>query len=166
MSWSRLGWSKERGGMGFRDLEWFNMALLAKQGWRLLQNPDSLVATVLKEKYYPHGEFLEASLGRKPSYVWRSFWNARSLLIEGLCWRVGDRSKIRIWADKWVPKAAGGYIQSLVSILERNAKVSELLNRDTNWWDTTLIHEIFSAEEAGLICGLAVSPRSRGDRMI
>jgi hypothetical protein len=69
MSWSRLGRSKDRGGLGFRDLEWFNMALLAKQGWRLLQNPDSLAATVLKDKYYPHGEFLEASLGRKPSYV-------------------------------------------------------------------------------------------------
>jgi exonuclease III len=162
MSWSRLGRSKDRGGLGFRDLEWFNMALLAKQGWRLLQNPDSLAATVLKEKYYPHGEFLEASLGRKPSYVWRSFWNARPLLIEGLCWRVGDGSKIRIWSDKWVPKVVGGYIQSPVSILDQNAKVSELLNRDTNWWDTGLIHEIFSAEEARLICEIAVSPRSGG----
>jgi hypothetical protein len=61
-----------------------------------------------------------------------------------------------------VPKAGGGYIQSPVRILDRNAKVSELLNRDTNWWDTTLIHEVFSAEEAGQICGLAVSPRSGG----
>lgn len=34
------------------------MALLVKQGWRLLQNPDSLAAKILKEKYYPHGTFL------------------------------------------------------------------------------------------------------------
>jgi hypothetical protein len=84
MSWSKLGRPKDRGGLGFRDLEWFNLALLAKQGWRLLQNPDSLVAKILKEKYYPHSEFLDASLGRQPSYVWRSFWNARRLLTEGL----------------------------------------------------------------------------------
>jgi hypothetical protein len=66
MSWSRMGRFKERGGLGFRDLEWFNMALLVKQGWRLLQNLDSLAATILRKKYYPHGEFLDAPLRRKP----------------------------------------------------------------------------------------------------
>lgn len=73
MSWQKLGRAKEKGGLGFRDLEWFNMALLAKQGWRLLENPDRLASKILKEKYHPHGTFLEATLGRQPSYVWRSF---------------------------------------------------------------------------------------------
>ena len=65
-----------------------------------------------------------------------------------------------------MPKAVGGYIQSPVQILDRNAKVSKLLNRDTNWWDTSTIHEVFSAEEAELICGMTVSPRSGEDRLI
>jgi hypothetical protein len=166
MSWSKLGRTKERGGLGFRDLEWFNMALLAKQGWRLIQNPDSLAARILKEKYYPYGTFLDAQLGRQPSYVWRSFWNARVLLVEGLFWRVGDGQRISIWYDKWVPKAMGGYLQSPVRILDRNTKVSALLDRETNWWNVPLIHEIFSVEEAALICGMAVSPRSGVDRLI
>ncbi|XP_059451112.1 uncharacterized mitochondrial protein AtMg00310-like [Corylus avellana] len=83
MSWEKLGIAKAKGGMGYRDLESFNMALLAKQGWRLLQYPDSLVAKVFQQKYYPQGTFLNVQLGRSP-FTWRSIWNARALLNEGL----------------------------------------------------------------------------------
>jgi hypothetical protein len=77
-----------------------------------------------------------------------SFWNARSLLEEGLSWRVGDGKRIGIWTNKWVLAAPSEYLQSLVGVLDRNAKVCELLNTDTNWWNTSLIYEIFTVEEA------------------
>jgi hypothetical protein len=52
-----MGKAKEKGGLGFRDIELFNLALLGKQGWRLLQQPDSFMANFFKEKYYPNGPF-------------------------------------------------------------------------------------------------------------
>jgi hypothetical protein len=99
MSWERMGAPKNRGGMGFRDLEVFNLALLAKQGWRILTNPSSLVARVMKEKYHPRAEFLEATVGRRPSFVWSSIIKAKHLLQNAMGWRVGNGANIKIWGE-------------------------------------------------------------------
>jgi hypothetical protein len=37
MSWERLNQPKKLGGMGFRDLRCFNLAMLGKQGWKLIE---------------------------------------------------------------------------------------------------------------------------------
>jgi hypothetical protein len=91
---------------------------------------------------------LGAELGRRPSYTWRSIWNSRKLLNEGLFWRVGDGQSISIWGDKWLPKPTPHIIQSPIRSLDSSAKVCDLLDRDTNWWKIDLIHEIFHREEA------------------
>ena len=97
MSWERLVLDKRRGGLGYKDLECFNQAFLAKQGWQLIQFPDSLVAQVMKAKYYPQGDFMASSLGGHPSYAWRSVWGAKKLLQEGMRWIVGNGQSIKIW---------------------------------------------------------------------
>jgi len=98
-------------------LETFNLALLAKQGWQILQNPESLVARIYKEKYFPHVSFLEDKLGRRHSYAWRSISQARNILEVGLVRRVGNGQKISVWKDKWLPNFGTGKVQSHVSIL-------------------------------------------------
>ena len=46
MSWENMTKHKRDGGIGFRDMKCFNQALLARQCWRLIQQPDSLCARV------------------------------------------------------------------------------------------------------------------------
>jgi hypothetical protein len=67
-----MGKAKVVGGMGFRDLHLFNKALLAKQSWRLWKEPERLVANIMKAKYYPGGSILDAKVGARPSFTWRS----------------------------------------------------------------------------------------------
>lgn len=76
--------------MGFRDTHGFNLAMLAKQGWRLLMNPDSLCAQVLRAKYFANGNVLNARPKHNMSYTWRSILAGIAVLKKGLIWRIGD----------------------------------------------------------------------------
>jgi hypothetical protein len=71
------------GGFGFRDIELFNLALLAKQAWRLVQDPSSLSPLILKAVYFSNCDFLEADLGASPSKIWRAILDGREVLQQG-----------------------------------------------------------------------------------
>jgi energy-coupling factor transporter ATP-binding protein EcfA2 len=43
VTWEEVCRRKEEGGLGYRDLHLFNLAMLARQGWTIFQNPDSYV---------------------------------------------------------------------------------------------------------------------------
>ncbi|KAM1050528.1 hypothetical protein ACFX13_032990 [Malus domestica] len=49
--------AKLEGGMGFQNLYTFNLAVLAKQGWRIVQHPESLMARLFKAKDFPNTSF-------------------------------------------------------------------------------------------------------------
>lgn len=68
--WKKMCKSKFQGGLGFKDLKLFNIALLAKQGWRLVNQRDSLFYQVFKARYFPKTDFLTFKLGYNPSYAW------------------------------------------------------------------------------------------------
>lgn len=62
------------------DLEkWkpLKFALLAKQGWRLIMNPEYLLARVLKGRYHEQTDFIEARASNGISYVWRGILEAK-----------------------------------------------------------------------------------------
>ncbi|WCJ18876.1 RNA-directed DNA polymerase (reverse transcriptase)-related family protein [Euphorbia peplus] len=102
-SWDKLCVPKKYGGMGFRKLFQFNVALLAKQGWRILSNPSSLVARVFKACYFPDCSFLDATLKEGPSFIWRSLMGAQDLLKAGVRKQVGSGSSVNVWEDPWLP---------------------------------------------------------------
>jgi len=57
------------GGMRFSHFFGFNLAILGKQGWKLLTNQDTIVSRIYKTKYSLKTDFLGVRLGHNPSYI-------------------------------------------------------------------------------------------------
>ena len=102
INWGKLCKPKDKGGMGFRDIHAFNLAMLAKQSWRLIQGGPSLFVRVYKARYFPNNSFMDADLGANPSFVWRSLLEARDLIRAGTAWIVGDGQSISVTDHRWL----------------------------------------------------------------
>ena len=102
-SWESLIQSKKEGGMGFRDIRSFNVAMLVKQGWRMLNDQGSLLYKCFKAKYFPRCSFLEVANNPHSSYVWKSLLAAQPILRKGCYWQVRIGSCIQVLTDKWLP---------------------------------------------------------------
>jgi hypothetical protein len=135
------------------------MAMLAKQGWRkgwrILQDPNSLCARVLKAKYFPNGNILEAEASPGISYTWRSILKGVALLKEGLIWRVGDGTNIRIWRDPWLPS---GDTRKPRSLRGRTpiSRVADLLDPTTGDWDADIVRSLFQPEDVKSILAISI----------
>ncbi|CAM8963080.1 unnamed protein product [Rhodiola kirilowii] len=119
---------KNNGGMGFRKWELMNMAMLAKQGWRLLTEPDLLFTRLFKAKYFPDSDFLSAGLGSRPSYAWRGINEVASIVRYGAEW------DSREGKYQWRRDGAGSFsVKGLICVPERwresetHLKVSNLM---------------------------------------
>lgn len=147
LSWSKLSLAKEQGGLGFKDLQSFNQALLAKQAWRILNDPGSLFASVFKSRYFPHGEFLSAKNGPRPSYAWRSIQFGKELLILGITKKIGNGRTVSVWVDAWIegemmrrPLMKNIFVDLLLC-------VDKLIDQETRCWNLNTLHELFYEED-------------------
>ena len=102
VAWEEMIKPKQWGGVGFRDIELFNLSLLARQAWRILNKPSSLSARVLKAAYYPSVDFLEADLGTGPSRVWPAIIEGKEVLVQGIIRRIGMGETTNLWSMNWL----------------------------------------------------------------
>ncbi|CAG7894458.1 unnamed protein product [Brassica rapa] len=129
--WEKVCLPKDEGGIGFRLIHEFNLALLAKQLWRLVQYPDSLVARVLKGRYYRMTSPLRAASARGPSYVWSSIFAARKLLLLGIRQKIHFGYEVKVWEDSWIPTTPARSATPVAPVMNPNMRVSDLINQES-----------------------------------
>ncbi|XP_026396877.1 uncharacterized protein LOC113291570 [Papaver somniferum] len=103
LGWDILCSPKAECGLGFRKAELNNLAMLARNAWRILENQNCLVETVLKAKYFPRTDFLNAKCTGKCSWTWKCLHAIKELIKPFIYWIVGDGQFINPWCDKWIP---------------------------------------------------------------
>lgn len=101
ISWEQIAKPKKDGGLGFRDVEAFNDALLAKQSWRILKKPDYLLAKVLLGKYCKTEAFLDTEASASCSHDWRSILCGRDVFRTRTTKTIGDGKDPNIWNEAW-----------------------------------------------------------------
>lgn len=128
--------------MGFRDIQNFNNALLAKQVWHLLHHKDTLLYKVFNAKYFSTGNIMEASIHPRSSFPWRSILQARDVINQGVVQRVGDGESIKIWEHSWLPNLSNNRVVSPRNSTDVNY-VKDLFFEDRKVWDPGLVEHIF-----------------------
>ena len=141
VSWTRLTRPKSAGGLGFREIEQFNNALLAKLAWRILKEPHSLLAQTLMGKYCHNSSFLDCLAPASASHGWRGILAGREVLKKGLGWIVGNGKDIQVWFQPWLqldrPTAPiGPPTQQNVNLF-----VADLLKPNSSDWNLQAIRE-------------------------
>ncbi|XP_056855051.1 uncharacterized protein LOC130504459 [Raphanus sativus] len=162
--WEKVCLPREEGGIDFRMIHEFNLALLAKQLWRLTQNPDSLVARVLRGRYYRLSSPLRVNSVNSPSYVWTSSISAaRELLLLGIRQKIHSGNEVKVWEDPWIPLNPARPAIPIAPVMNPNMRVSDLINQELKEWDVNLLEQYVRSDDIPLIRSLAVSTSHRPD---
>ena len=121
ISWEKLCIPKSQGGMGLKLSKEFNLALSAKQEWKLQTDHNSSPTMFLK---------LNTFLNVR-SYLWRSIMAVQHIVRQGMRWRVENGRKLG-WDLVW--QVASNSYDSPQSTLDNQAMVSELIDCRRGEW--------------------------------
>ncbi|VVA24595.1 PREDICTED: reverse mRNAase [Prunus dulcis] len=152
LDWPKLCQPKCFGGLGFKNFEAFNKAMVAKQSLRLLEDPSSLLTQMMKARYFRTSSFLQAKLGSSPSLIWRALLWGRDVLHDGFVGRVGNGNSIRLFHNKWIPKPFT-FKTLMNNGLNWDAKVADLFTSSGSW-NLPILDTSFCKEDCDAIASI------------
>ena len=102
VAWENVTKTKKEGGLGLKSMRQVNSAFLAKLGWRLLAEPQSLWSKVLRAKYCDNRCDLDMFKSRQnASNAWRGIISSVDIVRKGINMAVDNGAKTFFWHHQW-----------------------------------------------------------------
>lgn len=87
------------GVLGSWAFQWFDVSETRMAPHGQTREP---LCSVLKGRYYPDGDLLNADCPKSSSRTLRAMIHGKKMLKESLVRRIGDSHSTTIWHDKWI----------------------------------------------------------------
>ncbi|KAL9859010.1 hypothetical protein AtNW77_Chr1g0043231 [Arabidopsis thaliana] len=142
ITWDKVCNPHSEGGLGFRTIEEFNLALLAKKLWRLIRFLNSLLSRVLRGRNFRFSDPLHNGASNSPSYGWRS------IMVLNLC---------LFREDSWIPTVPARSAKSLLDIRDPHLYVNDLIDQNTKMWKLDRLQALIDPIDIPLILGIRPS---------
>ncbi|XP_052886915.1 uncharacterized protein LOC128295389 [Gossypium arboreum] len=140
MAWRKMCHPKGMGGMGFRNLYLFNLALLGRQGtYSVISGATSL---------------------HSPRQALPKAMNA---LKDGFIWQVGDGNGIDLRRAHWGLNGIFGESVCRSPLNDNERKVKDLWDQDNRRWKRERVKEIYGDYLGECICNLPIPPNNIKD---
>lgn len=166
LAWDKISMSKKQGGLGFRNLYGFKVALRGKHCLNFVHNTNTLVSRVYKAKYFQNSNILPARKPRDCSFIWTGIWAAKEALSSGFMWVVGDENDIVAVKDPWIRMKNDFRVDQNHSYEDRNAVVSSFFYPNSIQWDVMKVQQHFLEEDAKAILETCVPQYNTRDRVV
>lgn len=106
-----------------------------------MEEPNSLVARVLKAKYFPKTVFLHVGIIIQGcSHVYKSLMWGHQLLWKGLLWQDGNGLNIDFFKDLWIPRPTS--LKVITPSSGHTIKVADLIDPISRQWDVQKIDRL------------------------
>ena len=127
--------------------------MLNKQYWKLCQNPNSLLAKIVKARYFP--ACIIQGYRAKPhhSWVWRNIIKAEYPFLREGKWRVGNGYNIPLNHKDWSPHPNLNLPQPYLP----TSIVGDLIDHSAKTWKAYLVRSLYPFHQASIILQIPIS---------
>lgn len=154
--WDVVTNTKLDGGLGFKELQSFNLALFFKMVVRVIAEPSAPWVRILRGMYFSNEDFFRAVKGGCASWIWSSWIDGRAIVMREGLWIIGDGMSARFYKDAWIPNRETHRITTAPNIdILVNTKVTGFIDPWRRPWREDEIQLATSEEE---LCHIMKAP--------